>query len=38
VEKYDMLIEGFELNGIPVAPSIDGAVLMAKALVRKKPC
>ncbi len=38
VEKYSMLIEGFELNGIPVSPSIEGAVLMAKALVRKKPC
>lgn len=38
VEKYDMLIEGFEQNGIPVSPSIEGAVLMAKALVRKKPC
>jgi acyl-CoA synthetase (NDP forming) len=38
VEKYNMLIEGFELNGIPVSPSIEGAVLMAKALVRKKPC
>jgi acetyltransferase len=37
VEKYDMLIEGFELNGIPVSPSIEGAVLMAKALMRKKP-
>ena len=38
VEKYTMLIEGFELNGIPVSPSIEGAVLMAKALARKKPC
>jgi acetyltransferase len=38
VEKYNMLIEGFELNGIPVSPSIEGAVLMAKALVRMKPC
>jgi len=38
VQKYDMLIEGFELNGIPVSPSIEGAVLMAKALMRKKPC
>jgi len=38
VEKYSMLIEGFELNGIPVSPSIEGAVLMAKALVRRKPC
>ena len=38
VEKYTMLIEGFELNGIPVSPSIEGAVVMAKALARKKPC
>jgi acetate---CoA ligase (ADP-forming) len=38
VEKYNMLIEGFELNGIPVSSSIEGAVLMAKALVRKKQC
>ncbi|MEE9912225.1 MAG: CoA-binding protein [Deltaproteobacteria bacterium] len=38
VEKYNMLIEGFELNGIPVSSSIEGAVLMAKALARKKPC
>jgi acyl-CoA synthetase (NDP forming) len=37
VEKYDMLIEGFELNGIPVSPSIEGAVLMATALRRNKP-
>ncbi len=38
VEKYNMLIEGFEQNGIPVSPSIEGAVLMAKALARKKSC
>jgi len=38
VEKYDMLIEGFELNGTPVSPSIEGAVLMATALRRNKPC
>jgi len=38
VQKYDMLIEGFEQNGIPVSPSIEGAVLMAKALVRRQPC
>ncbi len=37
VEKYDMLIEGFELNGTPVSPSIEGAVLMATALRRNKP-
>lgn len=38
VEKYNMMIDGFELNGTPVSPSIEGAVLMAKALARKKPC
>ena len=35
VEKYNMMIDGFELNGIPASSSIEGAVLMAKALVRK---
>ncbi|MDT8273207.1 MAG: CoA-binding protein [Desulfomonilia bacterium] len=34
VDKYDMLIEGFELNGVPVSPSIEGAVLMVKAIRR----
>ena len=38
VERYRMLIEGFELNDVPVAPSIDGAVLMAEAMRRCKPC
>jgi acyl-CoA synthetase (NDP forming) len=38
VEKYRMLIEGFELNSIPVSPSIEGAVLMTEALRRRKPC
>ncbi len=37
VDKYRILIEGFELNGIPVSPSIEGAVLMATALRRIKP-
>jgi len=37
VDKYRMLIEGFELNGIPVSPSIEGAVLMATALRRCRP-
>lgn len=37
VEKYRMLIEGFELNGIPVSSSIEGAVLMAKALTLRRP-
>ena len=38
VEKYRMLIEGFELNNLPVAPSIEGAVLMAEAMRRCRPC
>jgi len=38
LEKYRMLIEGFELNRVPVAPSIEGAVLMIEALRRCQPC
>jgi len=38
VEKYGMLIEGFELNGVPVSHSIEAAVLMAEALRRCQPC
>ena len=38
VEKYRMLIEGFELNRIPVSSSIEGAVLMVEAMRRCKPC
>jgi len=38
VEKYRMLIEGFELNGVPVSHSIEAAVLMAEALRRCQPC
>jgi acetyltransferase len=38
VEKYAMLIEGFEFNGAPVSPSIEGAVLMVEALRRNRPC
>lgn len=38
VEKYEMMIEGFELNGIPVGHSIEAAVLMAAALKRCQPC
>lgn len=34
VEKYAMLIEGFNLNGAPVSPSIEGSVLMVEALRR----
>lgn len=38
VEKYRMLIEGFELNQIPVSDAIEGAVLMVEALRRWHPC
>jgi len=37
-DKYKIIIEGFELNNIPVASSVEGAVLMAKALKRYMPC
>ena len=38
VDRYRMLIEGFEFNGVPVSPSIKGAVLMVEALRRGRPC
>ena len=38
VEKYRILIEGFELNGVPVAHSVEGAVLMAEAMKRRGQC
>jgi acetate---CoA ligase (ADP-forming) len=38
VEKYGMLIEGFELNGVPVSDTIEGTVFMAEALRRYKVC
>ncbi len=38
LDKYKVLVEGFELNGIPVSPSIEGAVLMAGVLRRCKSC
>jgi acyl-CoA synthetase (NDP forming) len=37
VEKYRMIIEGFQLNSVPVAHSIEGAVLMAEAMKRCTP-
>ena len=37
-DKYRMLIEGFELNRIPVSNAIDGAVLMIEALRRCQTC
>jgi len=38
VDKYRMLIEGFELNRVPVSHSIEGAVLMAEAMRRCQSC
>jgi acyl-CoA synthetase (NDP forming) len=38
VEKYRMLIEGFQLNQVPVSHSIEGTVLMAEAMRRRRPC
>ncbi len=38
VEKYGMLMEGFELNGVPVSDTIEGAVFMAEALRKYKVC
>jgi acyl-CoA synthetase (NDP forming) len=38
VDRYRMLIEGFGFNGVPVSPSIKGAVLMVEALRRSRPC
>lgn len=37
-QKYRMLIEGFELNRVPVSSSIEGAVLLAVAMRRCQPC
>ncbi len=37
VEKYRIFIEGFELNRVPVAHSIEGAVHMAEAIKRCQP-
>jgi acetate---CoA ligase (ADP-forming) len=38
VEKYNMLIEGFIFNQIPVAHSVEDAIHMAEALRRNKRC
>ena len=38
VEKYLMFVEGFQLNQIPVAHSIEEAVHMAEAMRRNQPC
>jgi acyl-CoA synthetase (NDP forming) len=37
VEKYMMIIEGFQLNNVPVSSSIEGAVLMVEAMHRCGP-
>lgn len=37
-DKYRMLVEGFELNGVPVSSSIEGAVYMVESLRRCQPC
>jgi acyl-CoA synthetase (NDP forming) len=36
--KYQAFIEGFELNGVPVSDSIEGAVMMLDGMRRYKPC
>lgn len=38
VEKYRMFVEGFQLNQVPVAHSIEAAVHMIEALRRRQPC
>jgi acetyltransferase len=38
VEKYKIFIEGFELNNVPVASSIDGGAYMVEAMRRCRPC
>jgi acetate---CoA ligase (ADP-forming) len=38
VEKYRIMTEGFELNGVPVAHSVEGAMLMAEAMRRWGQC
>jgi acyl-CoA synthetase (NDP forming) len=38
VEKYQMFIEGFELNRVPVSNFIEGAVMMLDGMRRYTPC
>lgn len=38
LERYRMLIEGLELNNVPVSSSIEGAVLMVEAMRRCRVC
>lgn len=36
--KYQAFIEGFELNGVPVSDSIEGAVMMLEGMRRYQRC
>lgn len=36
--KYQAFIEGFELNGVPVSDSIEGAVMMLEGMRRYRQC
>jgi acetate---CoA ligase (ADP-forming) len=38
VEKYQIMTEGFEFNGVPVAHTVEGAILMADAMRRWGQC
>ncbi|OPY77585.1 MAG: Succinyl-CoA ligase (ADP-forming) subunit alpha [Syntrophorhabdus sp. PtaU1.Bin153] len=38
VEKYRMLVEGFNFNNMPVAHSVEDAVHMAEAMKRNRLC
>ena len=38
VEKYRILIDGFTMNNVPVAHSVEDAVKMARAIRRNKTC
>jgi len=38
VSKYQMFIEGFELNQVPVSNSIEGAVMMLDGMRRYQAC
>lgn len=38
VEKYKIVVEGFNFYNIPVAHSVEDAVHMAEAMRRNKPC
>ncbi len=38
LSKYQAFIEGFELNGVPVSDSIEGAVMMLEGMRRYQQC